>query len=150
MTDDPYNLERFLFAQEHGDPDTFADAIRELLAGKKRSHWMWYVFPQIAGLGESEHNRKYAISGIDEAREYLAHRMLGPRLTAAAEAVLKNKGKSAVEILGRTDEQKLRSSMTLFERAAGEGSVFSRVLEEFFDGKSDQRTLELIEQTPAG
>ncbi len=136
MSDD---LERFVTAQD-GVHDT---ALAELRAGRKRTHWMWFVFPQIAGLGSSPTAQQYAISSLDTARAYLAHPVLGPRLREAAEAVLGVEGRTASAIFGYPDDLKLRSSMTLFARAAGEPSVFQQVLDRYYDGP-DPRTLALL------
>ena len=135
MTD----LDRFVSAQE-GVHDT---AVAELRAGRKRTHWMWFVFPQLAGLGSSPTAQRYALSGLDEAREYFAHPVLGPRLHEAAEAILSVEGRNAGEILGYPDDLKLRSSMTLFGAAAPEDGVFNKVLVKFYDSP-DPRTLELL------
>jgi uncharacterized protein (DUF1810 family) len=133
------DLERFVTAQQ-GVHET---AVAELRAGRKRTHWMWFVFPQIAGLGSSPTAQQYAISSLDEARAYLAHPVLGPRLREAAEAVLGVEGRTASAIFGYPDDLKLRSSMTLFARAAGEPSVFQQVLDRYYDGP-DPRTLDLL------
>ena len=125
-------------AQDEGG--TFERAMSELSAGRKTSHWMWFVFPQIAGLGHSPMARTYAISGLDEARAYLAHPLLGARLRRAAEAVLAAPGPSADQILGGIDAQKLCSSMTLFRRAAPDEEVFGQVLDRFFGGAADPAT----------
>ena len=138
--DDPHDLARFVEAQA-GDYET---ALAEIRAGRKRSHWMWYIFPQIDGLGFSSMARRYAIKSLDEARAYLDHPVLGPRLVEITEAALAVEGQSAHEIFGSPDDMKLRSCATLFARAASEGSVFSRLLDKFFDGKPDVRTLELL------
>jgi len=138
--DDPHDLARFVEAQA-GDYET---ALAEIRAGRKRSHWMWYIFPQIDGLGFSSMARRYAIKSLDEARAYLDHPVLGPRLVEITEAALAVEGRSAHEIFGSPDDMKLRSCATLFARAASEGSVFSRLLDKFFDGKPDVRTLELL------
>jgi uncharacterized protein (DUF1810 family) len=138
--DDPHDLARFVEAQA-GD---YATALAEIRAGRKRSHWMWYIFPQIDGLGFSSMARRYAIKSLDEARAYLDHPVLGPRLVEITEAALAVEGRSAHEIFGSPDDMKLRSCGTLFARAASEGSVFSRLLDKFFDGKPDVRTLELL------
>ena len=137
---DPYDLERFVKAQQ----DDFVIALSELRAGCKRSHWMWYVFPQMRGLGFSSTSQFYGISGLDEARAYLAHPVLGPRLIECAEAVLELTGVSAHEIFGSPDDMKLRSSATLFTRASEPGSVFMRLLHKYFDGVPDTSTLELL------
>jgi uncharacterized protein (DUF1810 family) len=133
------DLERFVTAQQ-GVHET---AMAELRAGRKRTHWMWFVFPQIAGLGSSPTARQYAISSLDEARAYLAHPVLGPRLREAAEAVLGVENRTASAIFGYPDDLKLRSSMTLFARAAGEPSVFQAVLDRYYDGP-DPRTVALL------
>jgi uncharacterized protein (DUF1810 family) len=138
--DDPHDLARFVEAQA-GDYET---ALAEIRAGRKRSHWMWYIFPQIDGLGFSSMARRYAIRSLDEARAYLDHPVIGPRLVEITEAALAVEGRSAHEIFGSPDDMKLRSCATLFARAASEGSVFSRLLDKFFDGKPDVRTLELL------
>ena len=139
------DLERFVRAQEHD----YARALDELRAGAKRSHWIWYVFPQCAGLGASEMSRRYAIASLDEARAYLAHPLLGPRLVACADAVLAHGDRSARQIMGSPDDLKLRSSATLFALVSPPGSVFERVLAWFFRGERDVRTVELM-QTRAG
>lgn len=132
-----YRLERFVSAQDEGG--TFERAMSELRAGRKSTHWMWFVFPQVAGLGHSSVSRAYAISGLDEARAYWAHPVLGSRLRQAAEVVLAAGG-SADQIFGGIDAQKLCSSMTLFLRAAPDEEVFGRVLDRFFDGTADPAT----------
>jgi len=137
MSDDPFNLERFVEAQE----GLHERALSELRAGRKTSHWMWFVFPQIEGLGQSWMSKRYAISGLGEARAYLAHPVLGPRLVECSEAVLGVEGRSASEIFGFPDDVKLRSSMTLFARAAEPGSVFSRALDKYFRSEGDPETL---------
>ncbi|HKO38398.1 MAG TPA: DUF1810 domain-containing protein [Solirubrobacterales bacterium] len=131
-------LQRFVEAQDGGA--TYERALAELRAGRKTSHWMWFVFPQIAGLGRSEMSRRYAIASTSEAHDYLAHPVLGPRLVACAEAILGHDELSAEEILGGIDAVKLRSSMTLFAAAAPEQPVFRRVLDRYFDGKPDEET----------
>jgi uncharacterized protein (DUF1810 family) len=131
-----HDLQRFIAAQDSGG--AYERALAELRAGRKTSHWMWFVFPQIAGLGRSEMSRRYAIASLDEAREYLAHPVLGPRLVECSQALLKHEGRSATEILGEIDATKLRSSMTLFHRAGGK--VFEQVLERYFDGALDRET----------
>lgn len=134
---DDHDLERFLTAQA----STYDAALAELRAGRKRTHWMWFVFPQLRGLGRSETARFYGIVSLAEARAYLDHEVLGTRLVQCAEALLPHEGKSAREIMGSPDDVKLRSSMTLFAAVAGEGSVFSEVLDRFFDGQPDPLTL---------
>ncbi|MFY9636465.1 MAG: DUF1810 domain-containing protein [Cellulosimicrobium cellulans] len=138
----PFNLERFVEAQDSGG--TYQQALSELQIGDKRGHWMWFVFPQIAGLGSSPTSRKYAISSLAEAQAYLEHDVLGPRLLECSTAIAAHTGRSAVDILGRTDAMKLHSSMTLFLRAAPGETVFKTVLARFFDGEPDAATDELL------
>jgi uncharacterized protein (DUF1810 family) len=133
------DLDRFVSAQA----GIYQDALAELTAGRKRTHWMWFIFPQIAGLGSSPTAQRYAIASLDEARAYLAHPVLGPRLRECARALLAVEGKSAEKILGYPDDLKLRSSMTLFARAAGDPDVFEAVLRRYYDGP-DPRTLALL------
>ncbi|MFC7529617.1 DUF1810 domain-containing protein [Actinoplanes sp. GCM10030250] len=133
-------LDRFVRAQDGG---VHEQALAELLAGNKRSHWMWFVFPQLAGLGSSSTAHQYAIRDLGEAREYLAHPVLGPRLRECCTALLKHSGRSATQILGYPDDLKLRSSMTLFARAAADPTLFDRVLARYYDGPDD-RTLTLL------
>ena len=137
MTADPYNLNRFVEAQA-ADYDT---AISEIRNGRKRSHWMWYVFPQIAGLGFSPASQHFAIRSLAEAKAYLAHPVLGARLLECADALLALNGRSAHEIFGSPDDMKLRSSATLFAQAAPAGSAFHRIIEKYFEGRPDERTL---------
>ena len=137
--DDPYRLDRFLQAQDSGG--TFQRAVAELRAGRKVSHWMWFIFPQIAGLGLSATSQRYAISGLTEARAYLEHPVLGPRLIECATILAATDGKSAAEILGSVDAMKLRSSMTLFAVAARDQPAFSAVLTKYFGGTPDEATL---------
>ena len=139
---DPFDLARFVHAQE-GVHDR---ALAEIRAGRKQSHWMWFVFPQVEGLGSSDMALRYAIRSLEEARAYLAHPVLGPRLLACAEAALAAEG-SAFEIFGTPDDLKLRSSATLFERARGEGGVFTRLLEHFYGGNRDYATLARLEKS---
>ena len=136
MTDGA-DLERFVAAQD----GVYPTALAELNVGRKRSHWMWFVFPQIAGLGLSEMSRRYALASLDEARAYLAHPVLGPRLREATDTVLSHANESAIAILGAIDAVKLRSSMTLFSRAAVDPAIFDRCLATFFEGKPDPATL---------
>lgn len=145
-TDDPYDLHRFVQAQE-GD---YERALSEIGGGRKRSHWMWYIFPQYEGLGFSSISRRYAIKSVNEAEAYLQHPVLGPRLAECAAAALRVEGRSASEIFGSPDDLKLRSSATLFAYVSPAGSVFSQLLEKFFQGQPDKRTLELIGQTHRG
>ena len=139
--DDQFALHRFLAAQE----TVYRAALSELQSGHKRSHWMWFVFPQIDGLGSSPTAKRYAIRSLAEAKAYLDHPVLGGRLLECTEAVLNNRGLSAAEMFGYPDTLKFRSSLTLFERVAPPNSLFSRALDSFFDGERDARTLELIE-----
>jgi uncharacterized protein (DUF1810 family) len=133
------DLQRFVDAQDDGG--TYRSALAELRAGQKRSHWMWFVFPQIAGLGRSATAQHYAISGLDEARAYLAHPVLGPRLRACAGVLTELGTGDAAAVFGGIDAQKLRSSMTLFAAATPDEPVFTRVLEQYFDGRPDPATL---------
>jgi uncharacterized protein (DUF1810 family) len=137
---DAHDLDRFVKAQAR----SYAQALDEIRAGHKVSHWMWYVFPQLDGLGSSPTARMYAIQGLAEAEQYLAHPVLGPRLTACAEAVLQVKGRSARDIFGTPDDLKLRSCATLFARVSPPGSVFHRVIDRYFDGEPDAKTLGLL------
>ena len=141
---DPYNLSRFLDAQVHA----YERALSEIRRGRKESHWMWYVFPQFIGLGQSVTSQFYAIRSLAEARAYLDHLLLGPRLVECTGAVLAVSGRSAREIFGFPDDLKLQSCMTLFEAAAAKGlSVFQQVLEKYYEGISDDTTLRLIRVT---
>ncbi len=135
--DDPYQLDRFLTAQA----PIYEQVRRELAAGAKRSHWMWFVFPQIAGLGLSATSRHFAISSLAEAQAYLQHKVLGPRLRECTELVNRVAGRTAHQIFGSPDDMKFRSSMTLFLQAAGADSVFDAALCRFFDGQADSQTL---------
>jgi uncharacterized protein (DUF1810 family) len=141
---DPYDLDRFVRAQE----SDYERALAEIRSGRKRSHWMWYVFPQYEGLGSSPTSRRYAIRSRAEAEAYLRHPVLGPRLAECAEAVLGVRGKSASEIFGSPDDLKLRSCATLFACVAPAGSVFERLLERHFPGGRDGATLRLLGITP--
>jgi uncharacterized protein (DUF1810 family) len=137
---DPFDLGRFVSAQE----GVYEQALAELRAGRKRTHWMWFVFPQLAGLGRSPTAQLYAVSGADEARAYLAHPVLGPRLVECAGAALAVEGRSAAEVLGPPDDLKLRSSATLFAHVSPPGSVFHRLLDHYFGGEPDPATLRLL------
>lgn len=139
---DPYNLKRFVDAQDSGG--TYQQAVGELRRGRKTTHWMWFVFPQLAGLGQSAMSRRYAIASLDEARAYLRHPVLGPRLVECASILAATAGRSAEEILGPIDTTKLRSSMTLFLRADPGQSGFAEVLERYFDGAADPATDERL------
>lgn len=142
-TDDPFELSRFLSAQE----GLFNTALAELKAGRKQTHWMWFIFPQMIGLGTSSMARRYAIHSKEEAESYLHHPILGSRLAECAEALLSVQGKSAREIMGSPDDVKLRSSMTLFAAVSEQEDVFDRVLNEYFRGLVDERTLALLADT---
>ncbi len=135
---DPYDLQRFVDAQDDGN--AYGHAVEELRRGRKSSHWMWFVFPQIVGLGQSQMSRRYAISSLDEARSYLGHPVLGRRLREVAEIVASSSARSAEEMFGGIDSQKLRSSMTLFLRADPKEPVFQRVLDRYFGGAADPET----------
>ena len=137
-----WDLQRFVDAQEH----VYATACAELKAGHKRGHWIWFVFPQITGLGRSPTSERYAISSLDEASAYLAHPILGPRLRTCAELIADLEGWTAREVLGHPDDLKLRSSMTLFSLAAADIAIFEKVLERYFGGDRDPLTLERLRQ----
>ena len=137
--DDPYRLQRFTQAQDAGG--MYQQAVAELRAGRKVSHWIWFVFPQVAGLGFSSMSQRYAISGLAEAQAYLNHPVLGPRLAECASIVAGTEGKTADEIFGPVDAMKLRSSMTLFAAAAPQDPVFAEVLTKHFGGVPDDATL---------
>ncbi len=139
--DDPFELSRFINAQE----GVYDRVLAELKNGQKRSHWMWYIFPQVEGLGRSTTARRYAIKSIEEAIEYLNHPVLGSRLLECANTVLAIERKTASEIFGYPDDLKLKSSMTLFSSVADD-SVFVRVLDRYFQGERDVRTLQLLEK----
>jgi uncharacterized protein (DUF1810 family) len=139
---DPYDLERFVEAQDAGG--TYAAAVAELRRGHKTSHWMWFVFPQIAGLGFSATSRRYALPGLDAAAAYLNHPVLGPRLLECTTVVAATTGRSAEQIFGSIDAQKLQSCMTLFARAASDQQVFTQVLGTYFDGRTDPGTDERL------
>ncbi len=139
---DAYNLQRFLDAQE-GVYDT---VLSELRAGRKSSHWIWFIFPQIPGLGHSEMARQFAITLLDEAKAYLRHPILGPRLRACTQLVLEVNGRSAEEIFGYPDHLKFWSCMTLFLTTATVNTLFKNALLKYFDGQPDQLTLDLLAQ----
>ncbi len=137
---DPFDLDRFLKAQAFN----YDQALRELQAGRKTSHWMWYVFPQIAGLGSSFRAQRYAIGSLDEARAYLDHPILGERLRDCTGAVNALAGRSALQVFGSPDDMKFRSSMTLFGRTAPDEALFREALARYFVGEEDSRTLERL------
>ncbi len=141
-SDDPYDLERFVAAQDAGG--TYQRATAELRAGRKASHWMWFVFPQIAGLGQSPTSRRYSISSLNEAQAYLDHPVLGERLRECAGIVTSLTGRSAEQIFGGIDAMKLRSCMTLFQRAFPDDHIFGQVLDQFFDGAPDSMTSQFL------
>jgi uncharacterized protein (DUF1810 family) len=136
---DPHNLSRFVAAQA----DCYDQVLSEIKTGRKRSHWMWYIFPQFDGLGFSSTSKRYSIKSIDEARAYLGHPVLGPRLMDCAEAVLGIEGRSALEIFGSPDDMKLRSCATLFACVSPAGSAFHRLLDKYYQGDRDRMTLRL-------
>lgn len=136
------DLERFVAAQDAGG--TFASAVRELRARRKVGHWMWFVFPQLAGLGVSPMSIRYAIASLEEARRYLAHPILGPRLEECTRILTEHSDVSAHDIFGSTDAMKLRSSMTLFMRAAPQSPLFRDVIDRYFDGRPDDATDALL------
>ncbi|WP_444943154.1 DUF1810 domain-containing protein [Microbulbifer sp. ZKSA006] len=135
-----FHLERFVTAQE----GSYERALSELHGGHKHSHWMWYIFPQVSGLGHSATSEHFAIKTLDEARAYLEHPLLGPRLKACCEVLLQLKGDSAYQIFGSPDDMKLKSSMTLFSIADPSNKLFAQVLEKYYEGKKDLRTFEIL------
>ena len=137
---DPHDLSRFVRAQERD----YAQALSEIRGGRKRSHWMWYVFPQYAGLGFSEMSQRYAIKSLDEARAYLDHPVLGPRLIECAQAALEIDGRTATDVFGSPDDAKLKSGATLFAAVSPAGSAFERLLDKYFAGDRDAATLRLV------
>ncbi|OBF56669.1 calpastatin [Mycobacterium sp. 852002-50816_SCH5313054-b] len=142
MASDPFDLKRFVDAQ---DP-VYRNVVDELRAGRKRSHWMWFVFPQLRGLGSSPTAVHYGISSLEEARAYLAHELLGPRLRECTRLVNEAQGRSAADIFGSPDDLKLRSSMTLFSRATDDNEEFVAVLDMYYDGEPDERTLARLDR----
>ena len=137
MSDDPFDLQRFVDAQE----PVYERVRTELKNGRKRSHWMWFIFPQITGLGHSAMAQRYAISSLSEAKGYLAHPILGPRLRECTRLVVQVDGKSAYDILGSPDDMKFHSCTTLFARAAPQEQIFLDALEKYFGGAEDQATV---------
>jgi len=138
--DDPYDLQRFVDAQ-YG---VYAQALRELKNGQKRSHWMWFIFPQVSGLGYSYDSQYYAIRSLDEARAYLEHPILGPRLVECTAVVLALEERTAGQVYGPVDVLKFRSSLTLFARVSASTSIFQQALAKYYGGESDPRTLEIL------
>jgi uncharacterized protein (DUF1810 family) len=132
--------DRFLKAQE----SSYRQAYAEIEAGRKRSHWIWYIFPQLAGLGFSENSKYYGIAGLAEAKNYLQHPVLGNRLIRISEVLLKHPTNDAHEIFGSPDDMKLKSCMTLFSMVPGSDGVFNKVLDKFFNGAKDEKTLRLL------
>jgi uncharacterized protein (DUF1810 family) len=143
MSADPFNLQRFTDAQT----PVIAAVLAELRQGRKASHWMWFIFPQVAGLGFSAMSQKYAIGSADEAKAYLAHPVLGDRLRECVELVVEVEGGSAGEIFGAPDDMKFHSCLTLFAETSGE-ELFLRALDKYFDGSPDQATLDILLQRP--
>jgi uncharacterized protein (DUF1810 family) len=143
MPPDPHNLTRVLDAHAAIDPEANA----ELPPGHKPPHWMWFIFPQLAGLGHSSTAQFYAIESLDEARAYLAHPTLGPRLIECAEALLQHQGKSATQILGSPDDLTLRSSATLFAQLSPPDSPFAQILKKYYNNQADAKTLELLQHS---
>ena len=137
---DPYNLQRFVAAQQ----DVYEQVCSELRRGRKTSHWMWFIFPQIRGLGSSETARHFAISSREEARAYLEHRLLGPRLNDCTRLVTLIEDKSVEEIFGYPDDLKFKSSMTLFAHAAADNTMFLEALKKYFDGEFDPLTMDRL------
>ena len=144
MSNDPHWLIRFVEAQE----GVYQQALSELREGRKQSHWMWYVFPQFAGLGMSAASVYYAIRSVEEAAEYLRHPVLGPKLQECADVLMSLEGRTASEIFGSPDDMKLKSCATLFAHVSPPGSVFERILGKYYEGERDTRTLELLEGKP--
>ena len=140
MNNNSKDLHRFIEAQKN----VYEDVIRELKNGRKKTHWMWFIFPQITGLGRSSTATYYALQNADESQAYLAHPILGARLLECTEIVLTHKGLSALAIFGDIDVMKLRSSLTLFVHIAGPVSVFQQALDKYFDGERDTRTLDIL------
>ena len=145
MTADPYDLDRFVAAQDASG--SYRRAVDELRRGRKTSHWIWFVFPQVAGLGASPASVRFSIGSLDEARAYLGHPVLGPRLAECAGVLLAGPGRSAAQMLGSLDAMKLRSSMTLFHRAAPDDPLFARVLDRYFGGEPDPATDRILAGT---
>lgn len=137
---DPHDLNRFVRAQQHD----FDRALSEIRSGRKHSHWMWYIFPQFDGLGSSTMAKRYAVKSMAEAKAYLQHPVLGPRVIECAEAALAVEGQSAHDVFGSPDDMKLRSSATLFAHVSPAGSVFEGILAKYFQGERDEKTLRLL------
>jgi uncharacterized protein (DUF1810 family) len=135
-----YDLNRFIEAQEK----TYDDALKEIQNGKKQSHWMWFIFPQLRGLGFTQYNIFYGIEGLSEAQEYFDHPVLGARLLEITNAMLEIENKTVLEIMGRPDERKLKSCMTLFSLLPNSPSCFKAALQKYYAGQKDEKTLELL------
>ena len=140
MTEDRFDLQRFVEAQQ----GVYEQALAEITGGRKRSHWMWFIFPQIAGLGSSPMSQRYAINSAGEARAYLEHEVLGPRLIECAAAALALDAANAADVFPYPDDRKLRSSATLFAAVSEPGSVFERLLAKWFGGERDQKTVSAL------
>lgn len=141
---DPFELARFVAAQH----STFERAMSEVKAGRKQSHWMWYIYPQLRGLGSSSNAQRYGIASAAEAAAYLAHDLLGPRLIVMCEAALSVEGRSATDIFGKPDDLKLRSCATLFAHVSGAEAVFQKIIDKYFDGQTDPGTVQLLSDQP--
>lgn len=142
--DDPFDLARFVSAQERD----YAQALRELRSGRKQSHWIWYVLPQLRGLGMSGMSQRYGVSGLEEARAYLAHPVLGPRLVECVEAISAHQGRAAAAIMGDLDAMKYQSCLTLFASVSGDAeSVFAMALQSHFAGVRDGRTVQMLSRS---
>jgi uncharacterized protein (DUF1810 family) len=141
---DPYDLSRFVRAQE----EDYEQALSEIKSRQKRTHWMWYIFPQLDGLAFSSTSKRYSIKTAEEAKAYLEHAVLGPRLLECAEAVVRIEGRSAADIFGSPDDLKLRSCATLFESVLPQGSVFDQLIEKYYRGKRDSKTQQLLGIAP--
>tara|TARA_Y100000815_G_scaffold156243_1_gene141965 strand:+ start:628 stop:1056 length:429 start_codon:yes stop_codon:yes gene_type:complete len=139
---DPYDLERFIKAQDH----SYETALNEIKNGRKQSHWMWYIFPQFKGLGQSATSKQYAIKSKEEAKAFFDHAILGPRLVEITNALLELKGLTAHAIFGSPDDLKLKSCMTLFTAIQEKNTCFQEVLDKYYDGKQDDKTLKLLEE----
>ncbi len=144
MTADPFDLERFVKAQEH----SYATALDEDTNGRKQSHWVWFILPQLRGLGSSERAHKFGIPGMAEAKAYMAHPVLGPRLVEVVQAIRQHKASTAEDVLGDTDARKFQSCLTLFSLAAPQVACFYEALQQFFSSERDAATLKLLAQQP--
>lgn len=138
-----YDLDRFLEAQR----ETYGNALREIRAGSKQTHWMWFIFPQLRGLGFTDYNIFYGIENLQEASQYFNHPILGRRLEEITQALLKIENKTALEILGRADERKLRSCMTLFNLLPDSPKCFREVLDKYYHGEQDEKTQQIIKES---